>query len=39
MNYSKLVKERYLYLPFYPLPDLSEYIGEIIEVKKIIYNI
>ncbi len=32
VNYSKLVKDRFLYLPFYPLPDLSEYLGEIIEV-------
>lgn len=27
------MKERFLYLPFYPLPDLSEYLGEIIEVR------
>ncbi len=33
VNYSKLVKERFLYLPYYPLPDLSEYIGEVIEVR------
>jgi hypothetical protein len=33
VNYSKLVKERFLYLPFYPLPDLSQYVGDIIEVR------
>jgi hypothetical protein len=27
------IKERFLYLPFYSLPDLSDYIGELIEVR------
>ena len=30
---DKQVKERFLYKPFYSLPDLSPYIGEIIEVR------
>lgn len=32
VNYSKLAKERFLYYPFISLPDLSFYVGEIIEV-------
>lgn len=31
-NYSKLAREKFLYLPYHPLPDLSDFIGEIIEV-------
>lgn len=34
-NYSKLAKDKFLYLPYHPLSDLSDYIGEIIEVKAI----
>ena len=30
---DKQAKERFLYKPFYSLPDLSQYIGEIIEVR------
>ena len=30
---DKQAKERFLYKPFYSLPDLSPYIGEIIEVR------
>lgn len=33
-NYSKLSKDKFLYLPYHPLPDLSDYLGEIIEVKN-----
>ena len=32
-NLDKQCKERFLYKPFYSLPDLSPYIGEIIEVR------
>jgi len=38
-NYTKLAKEKFLYLPYYPLPDLSDYIGEIIEVHNLINNL
>ena len=32
-NLDKQVKEHYLYKPFYSLPDLSPFIGEVIEVR------
>lgn len=31
-DYKKLAQEKFLYRPFIPLPDLSEYLGNIIEV-------
>ena len=33
MSLSKQAKEHFLYKPFYSLPDLSPFIGEIIEVR------
>ena len=32
-SYSKNAKEHFLYMPYYPLPDLSHLIGELIEFR------
>lgn len=32
-NYSLSVKQRFLYKPFMPLPNLQDYLNEIIEVR------
>lgn len=31
-SFTKYTKEKYLYLPFHSLPDLTEFTGELIEV-------
>ena len=32
-SYFKNAKEHFLYMPYYPLPDLSEYVGDLIEFR------
>ena len=32
-SYFKNTKEHFLYMPYYPLPDLSDYVGDLIEVR------
>ena len=32
-SYYKNTKEHFLYMPYYPLPDLSDYVGDLIEVR------